>query len=71
MYLKLGLPDIIVIFIDILVYNGAILLLSVFSKNAVTVQGVVFHFDYVFFLISLALVVSCNIVIGRYLGAKQ
>ncbi|CAF5174046.1 unnamed protein product, partial [Rotaria sp. Silwood1] len=71
MYLKLGIPGIIINFIQSLVYGGSVLLSILFGADAVTAQGVVFHVDFFLFLISLAFAGSSNIVIGRYLGAQQ
>ncbi|CAF1175041.1 unnamed protein product [Adineta steineri] len=71
MYLKLGIPGVIVTFIQSLVYGGAVLLSTIYGQDAVTAQAVVFYIDFFLFLICLAFAVSSNIVIGRYLGSQQ
>ncbi|CAF1419154.1 unnamed protein product [Adineta ricciae] len=70
-YMRLGVPGVIISFLQTLVYGGAILLATVFNKDAITSQNVVFHVDFCIFLITLAFAVSATIVLGRCLGANS
>lgn len=70
-YLKLGIPGILVNWMQSLVYGGAVLLSTVFGENAITAQSIVYYIDFFLFLITLAFSVSATMVVGRYLGMQR